>query len=87
MDLRDLLATEHASAEEVDHSQWLAARWSALQAARCRYVAQSYAAAKKLPEAYVLFSRAAEEAAGALKQYGELGARRQVGFMGLGFRV
>lgn len=78
VDLRDLLAGEHLSAEEVDHSQWLAARWSALQAARCRYVAQSYAAAKKFPETYVLFSRAAEEAAGALKQYGELKTLRPV---------
>lgn len=55
------------------YEEELAAKQSMFEATRCYYVAQAYAAASKLAEAYVLYARAAQKAQGALHAYQQLG--------------
>eukprot|EP00897_Mesotaenium_endlicherianum_P010031 jgi/Mesen1/9056/ME000057S08475 len=78
-DLSDAAASgREQQGEGVQFSQQLAAKRLSFQASRCFYVAQSYAAAAKYPEAYVVFDRAAQEAQEALQALQRLPSRPAV---------
>lgn len=72
-DLSDIVtSTKQQSREVVKFAEELVACKERFQAFRCRYVAQSFAAGQKYPEAYVLYNKAATEAQDALDSYSQL---------------